>query len=325
MRAVLPFSPPGDPVPRLGELPDPVPGPDAVLIDVAAAGINHADLLQLRGFYPPPPGESEVPGLECAGRVAAVGEAVARFRPGDRVMALLAGGGHATRVAAPEGQVMPLPESLSLVEGGALPEAGITAWVNLVAEGELRAGETVLVTGATGGMGTMFVQLGRELGARMIAAGRDPGRLARLEELGAAETVPAGEELPRRVRELTGGKGADLAIDLVGGAQLALHLAALRDRGRLVLVGVTAGSKVELELAEILRRRLRVLGSVLRARSREEKAMLVADFAAFALPRLADGRLRAVVDRTVAFERAAEAYEALRRGGLLGKAVLEME
>jgi putative PIG3 family NAD(P)H quinone oxidoreductase len=324
MLAVLPKSKETDPVPRLGELPDPEPGPGEVLIDVAAAGINHADLLQLRGLYPPPPGESEVPGLEAAGRVAALGEGASHFRVGDRVMALLAGGGHATRVAAPEGQVMALPENLSWVEGGALPEAGLTAWTNLVAEEAVQAGESVLVTGATGGMGTMFVGLARELDATVIASGRDPERLARLAELGAVATVPAGEELSRRVREATGGRGADLVIDLVGGEGFAGHLAALRDRGRLVLVGVTAGSRVELELAQVLRRRLRILGSVLRARPREEKSRLVAAFADFALPRLADGRLRAVVDRTVPFEKVAEAYDALRRGGLFGKVVLEM-
>jgi putative PIG3 family NAD(P)H quinone oxidoreductase len=325
MLAVLPATEERDPVPRLGELPDPAPGPGEVLIDVAASGLNHADLLQLRGLYPPPPGESPVPGLEAAGRVAALGEGASRFRVGDRVMALLAGGGHATRVAAPEGQVMALPENLSLSEGGALPEAGLTAWTNLVAEGELQPGEAVLVTGATGGMGTMFVELARELGATVIASGRDPERLARLAELGVATTVPAGEELPQRVRAATGGRGADLAIDLVAGEGFAGHLAALRDRGRLVLVGVTAGSRVELELGQVLRRRLRVLGSVLRARSREEKARLVAAFADFALPRLADGRLRAVVDRTFPFKEAAAAYEALRSGGLFGKVVLQME
>src|ERR1044072_7863803 len=141
MRAVLPFSPTEDPAPRIGELPAPVPGPGEVLIAVEAAGINHADLLQLRGHYPPPPGERCVPGLEAAGRIVAVGEGAGRFGIGDRVMALLGGGGHATRVAAPEGQVMPLPENLSWVEGGGLPEAGITAWVNLVVEGGGRAGE----------------------------------------------------------------------------------------------------------------------------------------------------------------------------------------
>ena len=324
MHAVLPASEDKNPVPRLGELPDPVPGPDEVLVAVEAAGVNHADLLQLQGHYPPPAGESDVPGLECAGEVLTPGERVTGFRPGDRVMALLGGGGHATLAAIPAGQLMTVPANLSLTEAGALPEAGLTAWTNLVVEGELTAGETVLVTGATGGMGTMFVQLARELGATVIASGRDPGRLARLRDLGAAATVEAGDALPARVRDLTGGKGVDLVIDLVGGKGFEGHLAALRNRGRLVLVGLTAGRKVDLDLSGVLGRRLRIVGSVLRARPREEKAQLVAAFGAFALPRLADGRLRPVVDHVVPLSDAARAYAALRQGGLFGKVVLAM-
>jgi NADPH:quinone reductase-like Zn-dependent oxidoreductase len=256
--------------------------------------------------------------------VVEVGEGTARFRLGDRVMALLGGGGHGTLVVVPEGQAMRVPDPLSWIEAGALPEAAITAWVNLVVEGEIQPEETVLVTGATGGMGTMFVQLAHALGARVIASGRDPERLARVAELGAEVTIPAGADLARAVREATGGRGADLAIDLVGGAGFPAHLAALCDRGRLVLVGTTAGPKAEVQLGEILRRRLRIRGSVLRARPREEKARLVAAFADFGLPRLAGGRLRAVVDRTFPLEQAAEAYAALSRGGLLGKIVLTM-
>jgi len=325
MHAVLPLAEnPEDrnPVPRLGELPDPVPGPDEVLVAVEAAGVNHADLHQLQGHYPPPPGESAVPGLECAGQVLTPGEWVQGFQPGDRVMALVGGGAHATLAAIPAGQLLPVPENLSIAEAGALPEAGLTAWTNLVVEGEVEAGETVLVTGATGGMGTMFVQLAKELGAKVIASGRDPGRLERLRELGAAATVLEGDDLPRRVRELTRGRGVDLAIDLLGGAGFEGHLSALRTRGRLVLVGLTAGRKVDLDLSGVLSRRLRVIGSVLRARPRDEKARLTAAFGAFALPRLADGRLRPVVDRVVPFNQVAEAYDALRHGGLFGKVVL---
>jgi NADPH:quinone reductase-like Zn-dependent oxidoreductase len=292
-------------------------------VAIEAAGLNHADLLQVRGLYSPPPGESEVLGMECSGRIEGV-EAPGLWQPGQRVMALLGGGAHATRAAVPTGQLMPLPDNLSYLEGAAIPEAGITAWTNLVAEGKLQAGETVLVTGATGGMGTFAVQLARELGARVIAAGRDPERLERLRTLGVQEVCLSGPNLGQQVREATGGRGADLVFDLLGGPHLNGHLAALRDGGRLVLIGLTAGPRADLDLGPVLRRRLRILGSVLRARSREEKARLVADFAAFALPRLKDGRLRPVVDRVFPFEQSAEAYGTLGREPVFGKIVLRV-
>lgn len=330
MRAVLPVSDPPDPVPRLGDLPDPVPGPGEVLVAVRAAGLNRADLMQLRGNYPPPPGESEVPGLECAGEVVAAGEGAGGWAPGQRVMALVAGGGQGELAAVPAGQLMPLPDGLSSVEGAAIPEAGLTAWTNLVAEGGLAAdgagrGETVVVSGANGGVGSFTVQLAHELGARVLAAGRDLERLEPLRDLGADELVPLDDDLPDRVRELTGGRGAELVLDLVAGEHLPRLLAALAPRGRLVLVGLTAGSRAELNLRPILSRRLRLIGSVLRARPRPEKAALVAAFAEFALPRLADGRLRPVIDRVLPFEQVAEGYAALERGGVSGKIVLEME
>ncbi|HZF14050.1 MAG TPA: zinc-binding dehydrogenase [Thermoanaerobaculia bacterium] len=326
MRAVLPpVERDRDPRPRLGDLPDPVPGSGEVVVAVEAAGLNHADLMQMQGFYPPPRGESPVPGLECAGRILELGEGVnpaGPWQPGARVMALLGGGGHGERVAIPVGQLLPLPASFSYLQGAALPEAGLTAWTNLVAEGGLQAGETVLITGATGGMGTMFVQLAHALGARVLAAGRSRERLEPLSALGADGLLLLGNDLPERVREQNEGHGVDLVIDLVGGDGISTRLAALRERGRLVLVGLLAGRKVEVDLGDLLSRRLRLLGSVLRARPREEKARLVQGFADFALPRLADGRLRPLVDRVFPFEDVAGAYAALAEGGAAGKIVL---
>ncbi|HVT60623.1 MAG TPA: NAD(P)H-quinone oxidoreductase [Thermoanaerobaculia bacterium] len=326
MRAVLPVADPADgvPVPRLGDLPDPVPGVGEVLVAVEAAGLNRADLYQLAGHYPPPAGESAVPGLECCGRIAALGPGVERWQIGARVMALLAGGGQATRVVVASGQLMPMPENLSSIEGAAIPEAGLTAWTNLVAEGHLVAGESVLITGATGGVGSFAAQLARELGARVIAAARDRERLERLRQFGLDELLADGDELADRVRKMTGGRGVDLVLDLVGGARLSSHLAALKTGGRLVLIGLLAGERAELELYPILRRRLRLIGSVLRARSRDEKARLVAGFSNFAVPKLRAGLLRPVVDRVLPLERIAEAYAAMAQGGLFGKVVISM-
>jgi putative PIG3 family NAD(P)H quinone oxidoreductase len=307
---------------RLDEVSDPVPGPPEVLLRVHATALNHADLQQVRGLYPPPPGESAIPGLEAAGVVEALGEGVEGWRVGDRAMALLAGGGHAEKVAAPVGQLLPIPASLSFEEAAAIPEVGLTAWTNLVHEGGLQRGETVLITAAASGVGSFAVQLARELGARVLVAGRSMERLQALLPLGAEAAFELGDDLSARVREATGSEGVHLVIDLVGGEAIVQHLDCLRERGRLVLVGLLGGGRATVPLFALMRRRLRLIGSVLRARSREEKAALVAAFGDFALPRLADGRLRPVVDRVLPFAQIAEAYAAIERGGLLGKVVV---
>lgn len=309
---------------ELVELEDPQPGPGEVAIEVAASALNRADLLQMRGLYPPPAGESEVPGLECSGVVAAVGIGVTGWRPGDRVMALLAGGGHATRVVAPEGQLLAVPEGLTLTEAGALPEVAITAWTNLVYEGRLHRGQSVLITGAASGVGCFAVQVARSLGARVLVAGRDAARLERLRPRGAAAAVQLGGGFAERVRAIEP-KGVDLVVDLVGGEHFDRALGALRDQGTLVLVGVLAGPSATVDLGQILRRRLRVVGSVLRARGRDEKAGLVASFREFAAERWASGELAPSIDRTLPFEQVAEAYAAMAQGGHLGKLVLTMD
>ncbi|HEX3532033.1 MAG TPA: NAD(P)H-quinone oxidoreductase [Thermoanaerobaculia bacterium] len=309
-------------MPRVGDLPDPVPGPGEVLVQIKAAGLNHADLHQLRGTYPPPPGESDVPGLECAGEILA--DASGLWQPGARVMALTGGGAHGTLNAIPTGQLMAVPESFSWTQAAAIPEAGLTAWTNLVVEGGLQAGESVLISGATGGIGSFAVQLARELGARVLATGRDRSRLEQLREFGIDEVFVEGSDLAKQVRQATEGRGVDLVLELVGGGAINSHLSALRNQGRLILVGLLGGPNVEVNLGQVLGRRLRVTGSVLRARPRPEKARLVADFAAFALPRLRDGRLRPVVDRVLPFERAPEGYKALEGGGVFGKVVFAM-
>jgi putative PIG3 family NAD(P)H quinone oxidoreductase len=326
MRAVLPYDPvhAGAP-PALGEVPDPVAGPGEVRLAVRATAVNRADLLQLAGAYPPPPGESPVPGLECAGVIEAVGEGVTLWRVGDSVMALLGGGGHAERVAVPAGQLLRLPPGWSFAQGAALPEAAITSWVNLVVEGRLVPGETVLVTGAAGGIGSFAVQLARELGATVIAAGRSRARLEALRPLGARFLCEPSPGFGAAVREATGGRGVDLVLDFVGGAQLSGLLEVMAPGGRVVLLGLLAGTTAEVDLACLLRQRVTLLGSTLRSRSRAEKGALVAAFAEFAFPRLSDGRLRAVVDRSVPFGRIAEAYAEASRGRAFGKIVVELD
>lgn len=325
MRAVLPDpSSSENPGPVLGELPDPRPAAGEVLVRVRATALNRADLLQIRGLYPPPPGESEVPGLECAGEIEAVGPEVERWQTGDRVMALLAGGGQAEKVAVPAGQLMPIPDGLDFESAAALPEAGLTSWTNLVVEGRLERRQIVLITAAASGVGTFAVQLARELGARVFVAGRSMERLERLRPLGAEACIPLDVALPTAVRAISEGPGADLVIELAGGPGLSERLAALRGRGRMVLVGILGGPQAEIDLADVLRRRLELRGSVLRARSRDEKSRLVADFWDFAGPRLGDGRLRPVVDRVYDFDDVAEAYAQLERGGVFGKLVVRV-
>lgn len=305
---------------------DPVPGPGEVLIGVRATALNQADLLQMRGLYPPPAGESPTPGLECAGEVVACGVEVERFAVGDRVMALLAGGGHATRAVAPESQVMAIPGALSWTEAAAVPEAGLTSWTNLVFEGRLQRGETVLISGATSGVGTFAIQLARSIGARVLVAGRDRERLEALRDrdFGVTGIVVLGDDLVAQVSRETAGVGVDLVLDLVGGEHFPRHLACLKTRGRLVLVGLMAGAAAAVDLGTILRRRLVVRGSVLRSRSRGEKAGLVAGFVVAAGAALADGSIRPVVDRVLPFDDIARGYREMAAGGLLGKIVLEV-
>jgi len=319
----LPPSPPGVVTPpRLSEQPDPVARTGEVLLAVRSSALNRADLLQIRGLYPPPPGESEIPGLEAAGEVLDVGAGVEGWRAGDRVAALLAGGGHAERVAVPAGQLLPLPDSWSFEEGAALPEAAITAWTNLVVEGKLQTGETVLVSGATSGVGYVAVQLARHLGAEVVAAGRDLDRLTVLRDLGASVVLLG--ELPQALAGV-GREGVDLVMDLVGGEALPRLLACLRPRGRLVLVGLMAGRRAEIDLAAMLRDRLEIRGSVLRPRSRGEKSDLVAAFRRFAEPLLVRRQLLPRIDRVFPFERISEAYDHLANGRPLGKVVLRVD
>ncbi len=301
--------------------PEPVPAPLEVLVEVQAAALNRGDLLQMRGLYPPPRGASEVPGLEAAGIVRAVGSAVTDRAVGDEVVALLAGGGQAEMVCVAAGQTFPKPPHLSWARAGGLAEVAITSWTNLVYEGSLCSGQTVLITAAASGVGSYCVQVASELGAIVLVAGRKLERLERLRVLGASGAFALGDDLPVRVRATVPG-GVDLVIDLVGGTGIAAALGCLRDGGRLVLVGLLGGTEASLPLGDILRRRLELRGSVLRSRSAGEKTGLVRSFTSWADPLWSSGKLDPLVDRVLPFERVADAYRMLATEEVLGKIVL---
>jgi NADPH2:quinone reductase len=294
-----------------------------VLIDVAAAGVNRADLLQRQGFYPPPPGASEIPGLECSGVVAAVGSAVQRWQVGDRVAALLAGGGYAERVTVPSGQVLPVPEHLDLVAAAALPEAVCTAWSNLVLVGGMRPGDVVLIHGGSGGVGSAAIQLAAAIGAKVATTAGGADRVARCRDLGAAVGIDhRSQDAVASVKEATGGRGVDIVLDVLGAGALSANLKALATGGRLVIIGLQQGRRAEIDLGVLLAKRASVHGTTLRSRPKQEKAAIVAAVAADAWPMLDDGRLRPIVHDRLPLSEAGRAHQLLDSGEVFGKLLL---
>lgn len=310
---------------RVALRPDPAPGPGEVLIEVAAAGLNRPDLLQRRGLYPPPPGASDVPGLEVSGTVVGRGPGAHRFALGERVMALLAGGGYAERAVAPEGQCLAVPPGLELTEAAALPEGLFTVFANVVELGRLQAGESLLVHGGTSGIGTLALQVAKVLGARVFTTSRAEWKRARAAALGADRAIVCPEEdFAQVVLDETAGRGADVVLDMVGRAYFADNLRALAPGGRFVSIAFLAGSKVELDLATLMRRQWVITGSTLRSRSVQEKSRLQAALLARLGPALAAGRLRPVVSEVFAFEEVERAQARLESGELVGKLVLRL-
>lgn len=300
---------------RYGERPDPVAGPGEVVVDVAATAVNRADLLQRQGFYPPPPGASDVPGLECAGVVSAVGPGVSGWNAGDEVCALLAGGGYATKVAVPAVQCLPVPRGVDLVTAAALPEAACTVWSNVVTVGRLSAGETLLVHGGASGIGTFAIQVGKALGARVVVTA-SARKLQRCLDLGADEALDyAAGDFADRVQ-------ADVILDIVGAKYLDRNLTALRPNGRLVVIGLQGGVKAELNLGVLLAKRASVAATSLRARPVEEKGAIVDDVRSYVWPLVESGAVRPVVDRVLPLTEAAEAQRVMAVGEHVGKIVL---
>ncbi|MEE6286935.1 NAD(P)H-quinone oxidoreductase [Georgenia sp. MJ173] len=306
----------------LADAPDPVPGPGEVLVTVAAAGVNRADLLQRAGHYPPPPGASETIGLEVSGTVAALGPGVTTWEVGDRVCALLAGGGYAEQVVVPASQVLPVPAALDLVDAAALPEAVCTAWSNLVLTAGLTAGDTVLVHGGSGGVGSVAVQLARAVGARVLATAGSPERADRCEQLGADVGIDYRGDVPHAVAAATDGRGADVILDVLGAGGLADNLAMLATGGRLVVIGTQRGARGEVDLLRLMAKRASIHGTTLRGRPVAEKAAIVAEVRARVWPMLDDGRLAVVVHDRLPLAQAGRAHELMDSGEVFGKLLL---
>ncbi|MCN0177807.1 NAD(P)H-quinone oxidoreductase [Salinispora arenicola] len=304
------------------EVPDPEPGPGEVIVDVRASGVNRGDILQRQGHYPPPPGASPYPGLECSGTISAIADDVRGWTVGQQVCALLAGGGYAERVAVPAGQLLPVPDGVDLVDSAALPEVACTVWSNVVRLARLTAGETLLVHGGGSGIGTFAIQLGSALGATVAATARLP-KHDQLRKLGAAHTIDYREQdFVEEVRQVTDSRGADVILDIIGAAYLERNLAALATGGRLMVIGMQGGRKAELDLAGLLVKRAAVAATALRPLPLAEKAEIVRGVREQVWPLIAAGRIRPIVDRRLPLTDAAEAHRLVESSEHVGKVLL---
>ncbi|MDQ0680031.1 putative PIG3 family NAD(P)H quinone oxidoreductase [Arthrobacter pascens] len=327
MKAVYISEPGGPEVLEVRDVDAPVPGQGEVLIDVVAAGLNRADVQQRRGFYPPPPGVSEVPGLEVSGRIAGFGPGVTKpFSVGDKVVALLAGGGYSQQVAVPAEQVLRIPDGVDVVTAASLPEVAATVYSNLIMTAQLQAGETVLIHGATGGIGTMAIQLAKAFGARVATtAGTDEKVGTAKAFLGADIAINYSEEdFPESLRRQNGGKGADVILDVVGAKYLQQNVDALADYGRLIVIGLQGGAKGELDLGQLLRKRAAVVATALRPRPVAEKGAILNAVRESVWPLISDGRIRPLVAKTFPLDQVRAAHKYFDGGDHVGKVLLVM-
>lgn len=310
------------------EVPDVKPDRGEVLVKVSAAGVNRADVLQAAGHYPPPPGASELLGLEVSGVVAEVGDGVTGWSVGQEVCALLAGGGYAEYVAVPAGQILPIPDGVDLLDAAALPEVACTVWSNLVLTAHLSEGQLILIHGGASGVGTHAIQIARQLGARVAITAGSPPKLQLCRELGAEVTIAyRDEDFVSRVKDATGGAGADVILDIIGAAYLDRNIDALANDGRLVVIGMQGGVKGELNLGKLVSKRARVIGTALRGRPVDGpagKSAIVAAVVESVWPMIADGRVRPVIGARMPIQQAAEAHRMLSSGRVTGKIVLTL-
>ncbi|WP_207904703.1 NAD(P)H-quinone oxidoreductase [Novosphingobium sp. PhB165] len=320
------FDAPGGPdVLKPVTLPVPVPGPGEVLVKVAYAGVNRPDVVQRQGKYPPPPGASPIPGLEISGQVAALGQGVTEFLPGQSVCALVSGGGYAEYCLAKAVHCLPVPEGLGLDEAAALPETLFTVWHNVFERGYARDGETMLVHGGTSGIGTMAAMLGRHFGLTVIVTCGSPEKCARALEIGAAHAIDyKTSDFVEEVARITDGKGVDLVLDMVGGDYVARNLKCLAVDGRHVTIAVQGGTRAEINMAVVMTRRYTLTGSTLRPRSDAFKGLLAQEILANAWPLVEDGELRPVMDACFPLAEAAAAHARMEAGDHVGKIVLEI-
>ena len=305
------------------EVPDPVPGEGEVLVEVVAGAVNRADILQRQGFYNPPPGASPYPGLECSGRIAEVGPGVSGWSVGDEVCALLAGGGYATKVAVPAGQLLPVPEGVDLKRAAALPEVTCTVWSNVFMISHLRPGETFLVHGGSSGIGTMAIQLAKAVGAKVAVTAGTKEKLDQCAELGADILVNYREQdFVEELKQATGGAGADVILDNMGAKYLDRNVRALAVNGRLAIIGMQGGVKAELNIGALLTKRAAISATSLRARPLAEKTAIVAAVREHVWPLIAAGQVRPVVDREFPMSDAAAAHRLVEESGHVGKVLL---
>jgi putative PIG3 family NAD(P)H quinone oxidoreductase len=302
-------------------VPDPVPADGEVLVEVIASAVNRADLMQREGHYPPPPGAPPYPGLECSGRVAALGAGVTGWQVGDEVCALLAGGGYAEKVAVPAGQLLPKPANVTLRDAAALPEVACTVWSNIGELAHLRKGETFLVHGGASGIGTHAIQIAKALGARVLCTAGSAEKLQRCRELGADVAINyTSEDFVARAQEEA--RGADVILDTIGAKYLARNIEALAFNGRLAIIGMQGGTRAELDIGSLMRKRGMIISTSLRARPVPEKAAIVAAVRELVWPMVEAGTVRPVVDRVIPMRDAATAHRIVEAGEHVGKVVL---
>ena len=323
MIAICIAKPGGPEVLQACERPLPRPGPREVLIRVAAAGVNRPDLMQREGKYPPPPGASDIPGLEVSGTIAAVGPDVSRWHEGDQVCALMSGGGYAEYCVAPDVQCLPIPSTVDLVSAAGMPETTFTVWTNVFERGRLRAGESFLVHGGASGIGTTAIQMARAFGARVFATAGTDEKCAACERLGAERAINyKTSDFASALMSLTGGVGIDVILDMVGALYFSRNVDLLALEGRLLQIAVLHGTKAEINLVRVLRQRITITGSTLRSRAVEEKGAIAEAVEKTVWPLVEAGRIRPVVYATFPLTQAAEAHRLMESGSHIGKILL---